>query len=109
MENFKYYTIVCVALKVYSVHKYVIFKNKYPKSVQICHLFFISVCKTGHLTPLWTENVFKYKIELILCTWHGNFKYYTIVFVALKVYIVHKYVIFKNKYPKVYKYVIYFL
>ena len=74
MENFKYYISVCVALKVYSVHKYVIFKNKYPKSVQICHLFFISVCKTGHLTPIWTENVFKYKIEIILCTWHGKFQ-----------------------------------
>ena len=38
-----------VALKVCSVHKYVIFNNKYPESVQICHLFFIRACKTGHL------------------------------------------------------------
>ena len=29
---------------------------------------FISMCKTGHLTALSTENVSKYKIELNLST-----------------------------------------
>ena len=39
------------------------YMNKYPESANICDLFFISVCKTGHLTALWNENVSKYKIE----------------------------------------------
>ena len=30
--------------------------------------FFISVCKTGHLTALSTENEVKYMIEINLCT-----------------------------------------
>ena len=52
MENFKYYISVWVALKVYSVLKYDIYKNKYSESIQICHVFFISVCKTGHYAAL---------------------------------------------------------
>ena len=40
---------VWVAIKVYIVHKYGMYTNKYPESVQICNLFFIRVCKTGHL------------------------------------------------------------
>ena len=77
------------------------YMNKYPESAQICHLFFIGVCKTGHLTALWTENVSEYKIERksvhLTCkisniTWS--------VCVALKVYIVHKYGMYMNKYPE---------
>ena len=52
MENFKYY-IKCMELNRYlkstCVLKYGMYKNKYPESIQICHLFFIRVCKTGHL------------------------------------------------------------
>ena len=52
MENFKYYISLWFALKVSSVYKYVIFKNKYPESIQICRVFFISMCKTGLLIAL---------------------------------------------------------
>ena len=48
--------------------KYGIYKNKYPESIQICHVFYISVCKTGHLTAQWTENEVKYMIEINLST-----------------------------------------
>ena len=49
MENFKYYIKCMVAIKVYIVDKYGMYTNKYPESVQICHLFFIRVCITGYL------------------------------------------------------------
>ena len=49
------------------LHKYGICLNKYPESVQICHLLYKSV---QNMTFNWTmnQNVSKYKIELNLCT-----------------------------------------
>ena len=45
------------------LHKYGICLNKYPESVQICHLLYNYV---QNMTSNWTmnQNVFKYKIEL---------------------------------------------
>ena len=45
------------------LHKYGICLNKYPESVQICHLLYNYV---QNMTSNWTmnQNVSKYKIEL---------------------------------------------
>ena len=52
------------------LHKYGICLNKYPESVQICHLLYKSV---QNMTFNWkmNQNVSKYKIELksVYLTW----------------------------------------
>ena len=36
---------VCVALKVYIVHEYGMYMNKYPESAHVCHYFFGACAK----------------------------------------------------------------
>ena len=89
--------------------KYGIYKNKYTESILICHVFFISVCKTGHLTALWTENKVKYMIEINLCTWHGKFQILHDVHGSLlKSTLCINMVCIRTNILKLYKYVIYF-
>ena len=68
LYTFRIFVLINTIYKVYvsllksTVCLNMVFINKYPESVQICHLFFISsYCKTG-------PNVSKYKIELNLST-----------------------------------------